>query len=199
MVRVYALDGLIPVIDPTSFVHPSAALIGDVIIGPNCYIGPQACLRGDFGRILIEQGANVQDCCIIHGHPDGDTLIEEDGHIGHGAVLHCCVVRRNAMVGIGAVVMDNAEIGEEAMIAAQSFVKVGMIIPPRVLAAGIPAKIIRELSPAEIKWKSAGTSLYKNLTERCLSSFRECDALSSVEAHRPRLPIKEIPRLEDFK
>jgi phenylacetic acid degradation protein len=199
MVRVYALDDLIPVVDPTSFVHPSAVLIGDVIIGPHCYIGPQASLRGDFGRIVIERGANVQDCCIIHGHPDSDTLVEEDGHIGHGAVLHCCVVRRNAMVGIGAVVMDNAEIGEEAMIAAQSFVKVGMKIPPRVLAAGIPAKVVRELSPAEIKWKSAGTSLYKNLTERCLANFRECEALDAAEVNRPRLPIKEIPRLEDFK
>jgi phenylacetic acid degradation protein len=114
----YSLDGIVPVIDPSAFVHPTAVLIGDVIVGPGCYVGPCASLRGDFGRIVLEAGANVQDTCVIHGFPKQDTLVEENGHIGHGAILHSCVVRRDALVGMNAVVMDEAEIGAQAIVAA---------------------------------------------------------------------------------
>ena len=109
---VYEIDGLTPVVDPSSFVHPTATLIGDVIIGPNCYIAPNASMRGDFGRLVMRAGANLQDNCVVHGFPDTDTVLEEDAHIGHGAVLHGCVIRRNALVGMSAVIMDGAEIGE---------------------------------------------------------------------------------------
>ena len=108
----YSIEGVVPVVDPSAYVHPSAVLIGDVIIGPECYVGPCASLRGDFGRIVLERGANVQDTCVIHGFPQRDTVVEENGHIGHGAVLHSCVVRRDALVGMNAVVMDDAEVCE---------------------------------------------------------------------------------------
>ena len=127
--RVFAIDGVVPVVDPTAFVHPTAVLIGDVIVGPGCYIGPCASLRGDFGRLILQAGVNVQDTCVIHSFPEHDTVVEVNGHIGHGAVLHCCTVRRNALVGMNAVVMDNAVIGENSFVAACSFVKVGMEVP----------------------------------------------------------------------
>ncbi len=199
MVKVYSIDGLTPVVDPTAFVHPSAVLIGDVIVGPRCYIGPLASLRGDFGRLVIGAGANVQDCCVMHGFPGTDTVIEEDGHIGHGAVLHGCVVRRNALVGMNAVVMDNAEVGESAIVAAQSFVKAGMVIPARSLAAGVPAKVQRELSDLELAWKIEGTATYHELTRRSLASMVETVALMAPEPNRKRLDLPEIKPLIDAK
>src|SRR5574340_289251 len=145
--QVYSIDGVTPVVHPTAFVHPTAVLIGDVIVGADVYIGPNASLRGDFGRLIVMQGANVQDCCIMHGFPERDTVVEENGHIGHGAVLHCCRIGRNALVGMNAVVMDNAVVGESAIVAAMAFVKAGMTVPARTLAAGIPAKALREIEP----------------------------------------------------
>jgi len=138
-VRVWSINGVTPVVDPTAFVHPSAVLIGDVLVAAGCYVGPSACLRGDFGRIELRAGANVQDCCVMHGFPGTDTVVEEEGHIGHGAILHGCVVQKNALVGMNAVVNDNAVIGESAIVAAMAFVKAGMVVPPRTLVAGVPA------------------------------------------------------------
>lgn len=150
MPKVYAIDGIVPVVDPSSFVHPTAVLIGDVIVGPGCYIGPSASLRGDFGRLVMQAGGNLQDNCVVHGFPGTDTVMEEDAHIGHGAVLHGCTVKRNALVGMNAVVMDGAVIGESAFVAAMAFVKAGFAVPARTLVAGIPAKIVRQLSDEEI-------------------------------------------------
>ena len=137
---VYTIDGVTPVVDPTAFVHPTAVLIGDVVVGPGCYVGPCASLRGDFGHIEMHAGANLQDSCVMHGFPGTGTIVEEDGHIGHGAVLHGCSVERNALVGMNAVVNDNAVIGESAIVAAMAFVKAGMVIPPRTLVAGVPGQ-----------------------------------------------------------
>lgn len=185
----YEINGLVPVVDPTAFVHPTAILTGDVIVGPRCYVGPAASLRGDFGRIVLEAGSNVQDCCVMHGFPSTDTVVEEDGHIGHGAVLHGCVVKRNAMVGMNAVVMDEAEIGESAIVAACAFVKAGEKIPPRTLAVGTPAKVLRTLSDEEIAWKVAGTKSYQDLTLRSLQTLKEVVPLTAVEPNRPRLDV----------
>jgi phenylacetic acid degradation protein len=127
----YEIDGLKPVVHPTAFVHPTAVLIGDVIVGPGAYIGPCASLRGDFGRIVLASGCNVQDTCVIHGFPDSDTVLEDNAHIGHGSVLHGCVVRHDALVGMNAVVMDEAEVGAGAFVAASAFVRAGLKIPPR--------------------------------------------------------------------
>lgn len=190
--RVYAIDGLVPVVDPTAFVHPTAVLIGDVIVGPGCYVGPCASLRGDFGRLILEAGANLQDTCVMHGFPGTDTVVEVDGHIGHGAVLHGCRIGRNALVGMNAVIMDNATIGESAIVAACAFVKAGADIPARHLAAGMPAKVVRELSEQEIAWKVEGTQTYQDLTRRCLATLFETAPLAAPEPDRKRIDLSHL-------
>jgi len=193
----YAIDGLLPVIDPSAHVHPSAVLIGDVWVGPGCYVGPCASLRGDFGRIVLHAGSNVQDTCVLHGFPGADTLVEADGHIGHGAVLHGCTVRRGALVGMNAVVMDEAEIGEQAIVAASAFVRAGMKIPPRMLVAGVPGKVVRELSAAELQRKHEGTLAYQALARRCLATLLEVEPLASADPARRRLTAADVsPGLE---
>ena len=189
MVKVYVIDGVRPVVHPSAYVHPSAVLIGDVIVGARCYVGPLASMRGDFGRLILEAGANLQDSCVMHGFPGEDTVVEADGHIGHGAVLHGCRIGRNAMVGMNAVVMDRAVVGEEAIVAAMSFVKAGMVIPPRTMVMGTPARVVRELSEKEIKWKSFGTRQYHELAVRSLATMREVDALTEVEPGRKRIDL----------
>ncbi len=195
MLQVYEIDGLIPVVDPSAFVHPTAVLIGDVIIGPGCYVGPAASLRGDFGRLVLGAGANIQDTCVMHGFPKSDTVVEADGHIGHGAVLHGCTVKRNALVGMNAVVMDGAVIGESAIVAAMAFVKAGFELPERHLAAGTPARILRELREEELTWKAAGTREYQELTRRSLASLRPVAPLRAVEPDRPRLQLGDVEPL----
>jgi phenylacetic acid degradation protein len=196
---VYSINGVTPVVDPTAFVHPSAVLIGDVIVGPNCYVGPCASLRGDFGRIELRAGANLQDVCVMHGFPGTDTIVEEDGHIGHGAILHGCIVRRNALVGMNAVVNDNAEIGESAIIAAMAFVKARMVVPPRMLAAGIPARVVRELTDQEMAWKVDGTRGYQHLAQRSRETMLRTPPLAAVEADRKRLHLPELLPLSTLK
>jgi phenylacetic acid degradation protein len=191
----YAIDGIRPVVDPTAHVHPTAVLIGDVIVGPGAYIGPLASLRGDFGRIVIERGANVQDTCVMHGFPGSDTVVEENGHIGHGAVLHGCVVRRDALVGMNAVVMDEAEVGPQTIVAACAFVRAGLKLPARSLVAGLPARVVRELTETEIAWKREGTGVYQDLTRRCLASLVECEPLPEAEPDRPRMPAPDVKPL----
>jgi phenylacetic acid degradation protein len=192
---VYEINGLIPVVDPSSFVHPAATLIGDVIIGPNCYIAPGASMRGDFGRLIMQAGCNLQDNCVIHGFPNTDTVLEEDAHIGHGAILHGCTIRRNALVGMGAVIMDGAEIGADSFIAALAFVKANFKVPPRTLVAGIPGKIVRELTQQEIDWKGQGTREYQDLAKRSLSTMREVKPLTAPEPDRKRLELSVTPPL----
>ncbi|MBK6630270.1 MAG: phenylacetic acid degradation protein PaaY [Betaproteobacteria bacterium] len=199
MVKVFSIEGVTPVVHPSTYVHPSATLIGDVIIGPDCYIGPSACLRGDFGRIRIERGVNIQDCCIVHGFPERDTVVEENGHIGHGAVLHCCRIGKNALVGMNAVVMDKAEVGESSIVAAMAFVKAGMAVPAKSLVAGMPAKVVRQLSEQEMAWKHEGTVLYQHLARRSLATMTETVALTEVEADRKRILLPDIKPLIEAK
>ncbi len=188
----YQIDGLVPVVDPSAFVHPTAVLIGDVWVGPGCYVGPVASLRGDFGRIVLHAGVNVQDSCVLHGFPGADTTVEVDGHIGHGSVLHGCTVRRGALVGMNAVVMDEAEIGEQAIVAASAFVRAGMKVPPRVLLAGVPGKVVRELSAQEMAWKHEGTLAYQSLARRCHASLAEVAPLASADPARRRLTAEDV-------
>jgi len=197
--RVFALDGVTPVVDTSAFVHPSAILIGDVIVGPDCYVGPNACLRGDFGRVILRRGVNVQDTCVLHCFPGAEVVVEQDGHIGHGAVLHGCRIGTNALVGMNAVIMDGAAIGESTIVAACSFVKAGYASPPRVLLAGVPAKVIRELSDDEISLKTSGTRAYQELTTRCLSGLEAVAPLSAEEAGRKRIQMTKIPSFADRK
>ena len=187
MVKVYEINGVTPVVHPSAYVHPSAVLIGDVIVGPRCYVGPLAALRGDFGRLIMEEGANLQDTCVMHGFPGADTVVEQDGHIGHGAVLHGCRIGRNALVGMNSVVMDNAVIGSDSIVAAMTFVRAGMEVPARSLVVGTPAKVVRALRDDEIQWKSAGTGQYQELAVRSMQTMREVEALTEVEVDRRRI------------
>jgi phenylacetic acid degradation protein len=187
-VPAYCFENLTPVVHPGAFVHPEAVLIGDVIVGDRCFVGPGAVLRGDLARITIGEGSNIQDGCIVHSFPGGDVVLENDTHIGHGAVLHGCRICRAAMVGIRAVVMDGAVVGEQAIVAAMSFVKTETHVPPRMLAMGIPARIARPLTPAEIEWRAEGTRHYQELTRRYRASLRPVQPMDAIEPGRPRLP-----------
>jgi phenylacetic acid degradation protein len=187
--KVYAIDGVVPAIDPTAFVHPDATLIGDVVVGPGCYVAPGASLRGDFGRIVLLAGANVQDNCVAHCFAGKETIVRENASIGHGAILHGCDIGARALVGMNAVVMDGVEIGAGSIVAAMGFVNAGVKIPPRSLAAGVPAKVIRELTAEESAWKDEAQGDYLSLTVRCIATFAETDALSRLDTDGPRLKV----------
>ena len=199
MPRVYSIDGITPVVTPGAYVHPSAVLIGDVIVAARAYIGPCACLRGDFGRIVVEEGANIQDSCLLHGFPGKDTVVGAEATVGHGAVLHGCVLGRGALVGMNAVVNDNAEVGEEAMVAALAFVKAEQKVPPRSLVAGIPARVLRGLTEQELRWKRDNMLLYQDLARRSAASMRETEALTAVEPQRKRIDIPGAVPLSELK
>ena len=186
MSRTYAWDGIVPVIDPAAFVHPEAVVIGDVIIGAGCYVGPGAVLRGDFGRIVLERGCNVQETCVVHSFPGKDVVIAEAGHIGHGAVLHGCRIGRNAMVGMNAVVMDEAEVGANTIVAAMAFVKAGAVLPAGALVVGSPARVVRMLSEDEIAWKRQGTGVYQRLAIEAAQKITRATPLSAPEPGRRR-------------
>jgi phenylacetic acid degradation protein len=184
----YAFEGFTPVVDPRAFVHPLASLIGDVCVAEGCYVAPGASLRGDFGRIILGAGSNVQDNCVLHSFPGKDVLLEADAHVGHGAVLHGCTVRRAALIGIHAVIMDEVVVGEEAFVGASSFVRAGFVVPPRTLVTGVPARVVRQLKPEELAWKATGTREYQELAARCLASLREAAPLAAPEPGRPVRP-----------
>lgn len=180
----YSINDVIPVVSPKAYVHPTAVLIGDVIIEEGVYIGPLASLRADFGRIHIQKNANVQDSCVIHGFSNSITLVEEYGHIGHGAILHGCTIRKNVLVGMNSVILDLVEIGENSIIGANSIIKAKAQIPANVLVLGSPAKIIRDLDAKEIQWKTEGTQEYIQLTQRCLSSMKQVEPLTKLNTGR---------------
>lgn len=188
---IYAIDNFIPVIKENTYIHPSAEIIGDVIIEENCYIGAGAVLRGDFGRIYVAHHSNVQDNCVLHSFPDKDCHLEPYSHIGHAAVLHGCRIGENALIGMNAVVMDDAVIGKESIVAASSFVRAKYTCEPRSMVMGIPAKAIREVSDDEIRWKSMGTQEYVDLAKRSINTMREIEPLTEIQADRPRFQESE--------
>lgn len=190
----FSIDGVTPVVDRTSYVHPSAVVIGDVIIGPNCYVGPLASLRGDFGPILIEHGVNIQDNCILHSFPEVTVHLEPYAHIGHGATLHGCIIRKGAMIGIGATIMDKAEVGERSFVGAHSFVKTSDRLPSESMILGTPAKVVRELTEEEMLWKHRGTEAYIDLAQRSLASCVEVQPDQQIAANRRTLQIKNAVR-----
>jgi phenylacetic acid degradation protein len=174
-------------------------LIGDVIVGPRCYVAPLASLRGDFGRLILEEGANLQDTCVMHGFPGADTVVEKDGHIGHGAVLHGCRIGRNALVGMNAVIMDNAVVGAESIIAACAFVKAGMEIPERSMVMGTPAKVMRQVSDQELTWKIGGTEQYQELAVRSMQTMREVQPDTEVAPDRQRMQWETSLPMHEYK
>ncbi|NNL83016.1 MAG: transferase hexapeptide repeat family protein [Winogradskyella sp.] len=177
---IYSFKGYIPVVHPSSFVHPLAAVTGNVIIGKNCYIGPGAAIRGDWGQIILEDGVNVQENCTVHMFPGKSITLKESAHVGHGAIIHGANLGRNCLIGMNTVIMDDAEIGDECIIGAMSFIKAETKIPKRSLVVGNPAKIIKEVNDDLIAWKSKGTQLYQQLPKECHESLLEVEALTEV-------------------
>lgn len=179
---IYQFNNYIPVIHESAFVHPLAAVTGNVIIGKNCYIGPGAAIRGDWGQVIIEDGCNVQENCTIHMFPGVTVLLKAGAHIGHGAIIHGATIGKNSLVGMNAVIMDNVQVGDECIVGALSFIKAGENIPPRSVVAGNPAKIIKEVSDQMLAWKTEGTNLYQHLPYDMKQGWKECEPLREIPA-----------------
>lgn len=183
----YAFQGIVPVVDPTSYVHPLASLIGDVIVGPGCFIAPGASLRGDFGRIVVEGDSSIQDSATIHANQLRDTVIGRGATIAHGAVIHGCAIGAHALIGINAVVLDNAVIGAESLVAALALVKADTQVPARSLVAGNPASVVRTLAADQVTWRNDGDGEYQRLTRQALGDLAETPPLAAVEPDRRRV------------
>ena len=182
---VYEFNGFKPVIDETAFIHPLAAVTGNVIIGKNVYVGPGAAIRGDWGQIIIEDGCNVQENCTVHMFPGVTTILKKGAHIGHGAIIHGGVIGQNCLIGMNSVVMDDVVMGDECIVGALSFIAAKSEIPNRSLLVGNPAKIIKEVSDEMIDWKTKGTALYQALPKECYETLKECEPLKEIELNRP--------------
>ena len=186
---IYEFKGFRPVIHESSFIHPQAAVTGNVIIGRDVYVGPGAAIRGDWGAIIIEDGCNIQENCTIHQFPAATVLLKKGAHIGHGAIIHGATIGKNVLIGMNSVIMDNAEIGDESIIGALCFVKAEMVIPNRSLVVGNPARIVREVSDEMLAWKTKGTQLYQMLPKDCYDSLKPCEPLRSIPADRPKQEV----------
>ncbi len=185
---IYSFKDFIPVIHESSFVHPLAAVTGHVIIGKDCYIGPGAALRGDWGKIILEDGCNVQENCIIHMFPGITVLLKEGSHIGHGAIIHGATIGKNCLVGMNAVIMDHVQLGDECIVGALTLVKEGETIASRSLVVGNPGKIIKQVTGEMLAWKTEGTRLYQQLPRDCMENLREVEPLRTVPENLPAQP-----------
>jgi phenylacetic acid degradation protein len=183
---IYSFNGYVPVVHPSSFVHPLAAVTGNVVIGRNVYIGPGAAIRGDWGEIIIGDGCNVQENCIIHMFPGVTVRLYDSAHIGHGAVIHGATIGRNALIGMNSVIMDNAIIGENSIVGALTFIPANAEIPSGKVVAGNPFKIIRDVSDEMLEWKTAGTKLYQSLPGELHETLKACEPLHEIPADRPK-------------
>ncbi|WP_416465089.1 phenylacetic acid degradation protein PaaY [Sphingomonas sp. VDB2] len=188
----YAYQGIVPVVDPTSYVHPLASLIGDVIVGPGCFIAPGASLRGDFGRIVVEGDSSIQDSVTVHANQLRDTIIRRGATIAHGSIIHGCEIGENSLIGMNAVILDNAVIGPENLVAALSLVKSDTHTPPRSLVAGNPARIIKSFEPHQVTWKNDGEGEYQKLARAALTDLIEAQPLAAPEAGRRRIRSNAI-------
>lgn len=182
---LYEFRGYRPVVHESAFIHPQAAVTGNVIIGKEVYIGPGAAIRGDWGQIVIKDGCNVQENCTVHMFPGVTVYLREGAHIGHGAVVHGATIGRNSLIGMNAVIMDEVEIGEECIVGALCFIKSGEKIPRRSMVVGNPGKIIREVSDEMIAWKTEGTRLYQQLPAQCYETLSPCEPLREIPADLP--------------
>jgi len=181
----YEFKGFIPVVHPSAFVHPQAAVTGNVIIGKDVYIGPGAAIRGDWGGIVIEDGCNVQENCTIHMFPGVTVILQSGAHIGHGAIIHGAKIGKNCMVGMNAVIMDDVELGDESIVGALTFIKANEKIPKRSLVVGNPGKIIKLVTDEMIQWKTKGTELYQALPNECHSILKPCQPLTEIPENKP--------------
>jgi len=184
---IYEFNGFRPVIHESSFIHPQAAVTGNVVIGRDVYVGPGAAIRGDWGLIIIEDGCNVQENCTIHMFPGTTVLLHEGAHIGHGAVVHGATIGRNCLVGMNAVLMDEVELGDGCIVGALCFLKSGERIPPRSLVVGNPGKVVKSVSDEMLAWKTEGTRLYQQLPAQCYNSLRPCEPLRTMPEDRKEM------------
>jgi phenylacetic acid degradation protein len=182
---IYAFEGFVPVVHESAFVHPQAAVTGNVIIGRDVYVGPGAAIRGDWGGIVIEDGCNVQENCTVHMFPGVVVVLEAGAHIGHGAIVHGARIGANALVGMNAVIMDNAIVGSGCVIGALCFVPTGMDIPPRKVVVGNPAKIVKDVTDDMLEWKTSGTALYQALPAAMRASWAPIEPLREMPVNRP--------------
>ena len=196
---IYEFQGFIPVVHPSSFVHPLAAVIGNVIIGKDVYVGPGAAIRGDWGEIIIEDGCNVQENCTIHMFPGKSITLKKGAHIGHGAIIHGANIGANCLVGMNAVLMDDVSLGDECIVGALTFIKGGTEIPNRKMVVGNPAKIIKDITDEMIAWKTKGTALYQKLPGQCHETLKEVEPLREIPANRPAAQEALYQTLEEFK
>ena len=183
---VYEFQGFRPIIHPSSFIHPQAAITGNVLIGKDVYVGPGAAIRGDWGGIIIEDGCNVQENCTIHQFPGVTVFLKEGAHIGHGAIIHGANIGKNVLIGMNAVIMDRVIIEEECIVGALTFVKADSHIPKRSLVVGNPGKIIKKVSDQMLDWKTKGTQLYQSLPQACFDSWKPCEPLRELPLNRPK-------------
>lgn len=190
---IYAFDGIIPVVHPTAFVHPQAAVTGNVLIGKDVYIGPGAAIRGDWGEIIIHDGCNVQENCTLHMFPGKSVVLQEGAHIGHGAIIHGALIGNNVLVGMNSVIMDEAVIGDESIVGALSFIKAGLVFPQRSLIVGNPASRIKEVTDEMLLWKTEGTRIYQQLPAECYRSLTPCEPLREVPENRKKQPTSYEP------
>ena len=190
---IYEFDGFIPVIDESSFIHPQANVTGNVIIGKDVYVGPGAVIRGDWGKVIIEDGCNVQENCVIHMFPGTTTTLKKGAHLGHGCVIHGAFIGENTLVGMNAVIMDEAKIGKECIVGALSFVSAKTTTQNRKIIAGNPAKEIKDVSDKMLNWKTEGTKLYQQLPKQCKSTLKACEPLREIEKNRPKQKINYQP------
>lgn len=195
---IYSFNKFIPIIHSSSFVHPQAAVTGNVIIGKDCYIGPGAAIRGDWGEIILENGVNVQENCTVHMFPGKSIVLKKGAHVGHGAIIHGANLGENCLIGMNAVIMDDAEIGDECIVGAMAFVKAETKIPKRSMVVGNPAKIIKKVSDEMIAWKTAGTRLYQLLPADCHESLKAVEPLREIPNDRPEQE-NFYKTLEEFK
>ena len=190
---VYEFDGFVPVIDESSFIHPQANVTGNVIIGKDVYVGPGAVIRGDWGKVIIEDGCNVQENCVIHMFPGTTTTLKKGAHLGHGCVIHGAFIGENTLVGMNAVIMDEAKIGKECIVGALSFVSAKTTTQNRKIIAGNPAREIKDVSDKMLNWKTEGTKLYQQLPKQCKSMLKACEPLREIEKNRPKQKINYQP------
>ena len=190
---IYEFDGFVPVIDESSFIHPQANVTGNVIIGKDVYVGPGAVIRGDWGKVIIEDGCNVQENCVIHMFPGTTTTLKKGAHLGHGCVIHGAFIGENTLVGMNAVIMDEAKIGKECIVGALSFVSAKTTTQNRKIIAGNPAKEIKDVSDKMLSWKTKGTKLYQQLPKQCKSMLKACEPLREIEKNRPKQKINYQP------
>ena len=186
---VYEFNGLKPVVHESSFIHPLAAVTGNVIIGENVYVGPGAAIRADWGKIIIEDGCNVQENCTIHMFPGVNVILRQGAHIGHGAIIHGAIIGRNCLVGMNAVIMDNVDLGDECIVGALTLIRSDEIIPPRSVVVGNPGKIIKQVTDEMLKWKTAGTKLYQQLPAEMYKHWKETEPLRNESEQEKEIKL----------